>query len=98
MIIDNKLNLNLRALLTEAKMGKKSIDTGVSNTSINKTVVTSTENKNVDMSLSEEEKKELERKKKKKAELEAARADDEKKSKKHLDTIVRDPMILLKLI
>jgi hypothetical protein len=96
MIIDTKLNLNLRALLTEAKMGKKGIDTGIAHTSINKTVVTSTENKNVDMNLSEEEKKELERKKKKKAEMEAKEA--EEKAKNHVDTIVRDPMILLRLI
>jgi hypothetical protein len=96
MIIDTKLNLNLRALLTEAKMGKKGIDTVIENTSINKTVLTSTENKNVDMNLSEEEKKELERKKKKKAEMEAKEA--EEKAKNHVDTIVRDPMILLRLI
>lgn len=96
MNIDTKLNLNLRALLTEAKMGKKGIDTGVSNTSINQTVVTSTENKNVDMSLTDDEKKELERKKKKKAEMEAKEA--EENEKKHVDTIVRDPMILLRLI
>ncbi len=92
MIIDNKLDM-LKSQLTQTRLSNKGVSTN-----IDQSMVTSTENKNIDMEMFEDQAEAEAKAKKKKKEILEKKKIDEDNEKKLSKKIVRDPMLLLRLI